>query len=118
MRVFIDEIKNGKEGATSPESSYFRSSSDSNPGAAYDVTVNYVTGHWCTCRGNLSKKGSFSRRGEKQSVLNAAHWCKHVKAVLSDSQLLDDGIENRAEQTKSLEVMFADTLPALKKVTA
>jgi len=94
VKVFVDEIKNGARGRTMPESSYFRAAG-SKPGVAYGVTINFLSGHWCDCRGHLSKMGAHKRRGEKQNVENREHWCKHVHAVLANPVLLADGIKNR-----------------------
>lgn len=99
-RVHPDPIKNGSTGRTSPDSCYFRVSG-SKPGSAYGVTINYLTGHWCECRGNLSKRGAFSRRGERQSTSIAAHWCRHVKAVLANPVLIEDSMTDRLEQIKA-----------------
>ena len=95
VRVFLDEIKNTTRGATSPFSSYYRAAG-SKPGVAYEVTVNFDTGHWCDCRGNLSMKASFRKRWEKRDAHTAAHWCKHIKAVMTNPAILDAGTENRA----------------------
>jgi hypothetical protein len=44
----------------------------------YTVTINYDTGHWCTCRGMISKKklwGDGTGRTKGTS-------CKHVKIII------------------------------------
>jgi hypothetical protein len=86
----IDRIKNqspGKRG-TGKESIYFNAGSDSSS-STYDVTLNYDTGHFCSCRGMLSKirkhgaVGSLNARQPLSISGPPMHWCKHIKAVRS-----------------------------------
>lgn len=86
----IDRIKNqspGKRG-TGKESIYFNAGSDSSS-STHDVTLNYDTGHFCSCRGMLSKirkhgaVGTLNARQPLSVSGPAMHWCKHIKAVRS-----------------------------------
>jgi hypothetical protein len=86
----IDRIKNqspGKRG-TGKESLYFNAGSDSSS-STHDVTLNYDTGHFCSCRGMLSKirkhgaVGTLNVRQPLSVSGPAMHWCKHIKAVRS-----------------------------------
>jgi len=45
---------------------------------AYTVTINYASGHWCTCRGMTSKKGTY---GEDAGRTKGT-CCKHVKGII------------------------------------
>ncbi len=97
MKIMVNTIKNASVGSTSTASSYFIAAG-SKPGAAYDVTINTETGHFCTCRGHLSKMGAAKRRGFKPEVTTAGHWCKHVKGVLANAALLNVGRVDRKAQ--------------------
>jgi hypothetical protein len=84
MGVQVDRFKNeralGKKRTTAKESLYF--GVDGSGGNVYEATLNYDTGHFCQCRGMLSKIRKFGA----VSVLdprNAQHWCKHVNQVRS-----------------------------------
>ena len=84
MGVQVDRLKNespvGKKRATAKESLYF--GVDGSGGNIYEATLNYDTGHFCSCRGMLSKIRKFGA----VSVLdtrNPQHWCKHVNQVRS-----------------------------------
>ena len=44
----------------------------------YTVTVNYDNGHWCTCRGMISKKKTYMEdAGRTQGTC-----CKHIKTII------------------------------------
>jgi hypothetical protein len=44
----------------------------------YTVTINYDTGHWCTCRGMISKKKTYGEdSGRTQGTC-----CKHIKTII------------------------------------
>lgn len=44
----------------------------------YTVTINYTTGHWCTCRGMISKKTTYGEdSGRTQGTC-----CKHIKNII------------------------------------
>lgn len=44
----------------------------------YTVTINYDTGHWCTCRGMLSKKKTY----EEDAGRTQGTCCKHIKSII------------------------------------
>lgn len=46
----------------------------------YRVTINWATGHWCTCRGMISKKTNYGEDTGKSEVAS----CKHVVLVVRD----------------------------------
>jgi hypothetical protein len=80
MGVQVDRYKNespGKRG-TAKESLYF--AVDGSGGNAYEDTLNYDTGHWCTCRGMTSKVRKFGAVGTLDPR-NPQHWCKHINEV-------------------------------------
>ncbi len=52
---------------------------------SYKVTVNYDTGHFCTCRGMLSKKSTFGEDAGRTQGTS----CKHVKDIIK-SKFDDD----------------------------
>jgi hypothetical protein len=90
MTISVDTIKNqssGKRG-TAKDSLYFNVGSDSSS-ATHDVTLNYGTGHFCTCRGMISKIrkfGAVSTLNTHQSLSlppTSRHFCKHIHAVRS-----------------------------------
>ncbi len=80
--ISVNRYKNearGKRG-TAKESLYFEAiGSKSN---LYDVTLNYDTGHWCSCRGMTSKVTKFGAVGTLDPR-NPQHWCKHVNTTRS-----------------------------------
>ncbi len=84
MGVQVDRFKNetptGKKRATAKESLYF--SVDGSGGNSYEDTLNYDTGHWCTCRGMISKVRKFGAVGGLDTR-NPQHWCKHIAEVRS-----------------------------------
>jgi len=47
--------------------------------AVHEVTINYVTGHFCSCTGMLSKKKKF---GAEAGKTNAGS-CKHIKEIIN-----------------------------------
>ena len=52
---------------------------------AYTVTINYDTGHWCTCRGMISHKSKYGEDAGR----TAGTSCKHVKNIIK-SKFDDD----------------------------
>jgi len=46
----------------------------------YQVTINYEKGHWCTCRGMISMKGSY----EEDAGRTQGTSCKHIKDVIAN----------------------------------
>jgi hypothetical protein len=117
MSALINEFKNGSLGGTSPDSSYYFVASGSSS-RTYEVTINSTTGHWCSCKGNVSKLGAAERRHVTRNPALHSAWCKHVQEVLKNQVLLADGVANRAEQIKETNEVAADELPALVLVTA
>ena len=96
IAIAVDTVKNHDRAETTRESVYY-TAAGSKPGTAYGVTINAVTGHWCTCKGNLSKRSAAVRRGFKRDPGTREHWCKHVVAILANPKVLLDGIINRKE---------------------
>ncbi len=112
MAAIINEFKNGTLGRSSPDSSYYFVASGSSS-RTYDVTINSTTGHWCSCKGNISKRNSARIQSIRRNPAMHSHWCKHVVEVLKDQVLLADGVANRNEAIKELNESAADTLPEL-----
>lgn len=82
MGIRVNRFKNesrGKRG-TAKESLYFEA--DGSTGGSYDVTLNYDTGHFCSCRGMTSKIRKFGAVGTLDPRRDE-HWCKHVKLARS-----------------------------------
>ena len=94
--VGVDTVKNHDRAETTRESVYYHAAG-SKAGVTYGVTINAVTGHWCTCKGNISKRSVAIRRGFKRDPATREHWCKHVIAVLGNPKVLLDGIVHRKE---------------------
>jgi len=59
-----------------PNSQYFELKGSAKK--PYTVTINYEAGHWCTCRGMLSLKGSWGADAGKTPGTS----CKHVKEII------------------------------------
>lgn len=45
---------------------------------SYTVTINYDTGHFCSCRGMISKKGTYGEDAGRTQGTS----CKHVKDII------------------------------------
>lgn len=58
---------------------------------AYKVTINYGQGHWCTCRGMISKKSSWG----PDAGNTAGTSCKHINQIISQEYDGDWGIPYR-----------------------
>ncbi len=56
----------------------------------YTITINYVKGHWCTCRGMVSMKQSW----EDDAGRTAGTSCKHVKEIIRAEFEGDWGTKN------------------------
>ncbi len=84
MGVQVDRMKNqspkGKKRETAKESLYF--AVDASGGGSYEATLNYSSGHFCSCRGMISKIRKFGPV-PTLGVRNPQHWCKHVNEVRS-----------------------------------
>ena len=57
----------------------------------YRVTINYEQGHWCTCRGMISKKSSWAEDAGKTQGTS----CKHIKDIINRKYDGDWGSKNR-----------------------
>lgn len=81
--IAVDNRKNAGSAGTK-DSTYFAADSDSSS-ATHEVTLNYGTGHWCSCRGMIAKKkkfGSVANPHQSTSVHQTGrHYCKHVTGV-------------------------------------
>ena len=81
--IAIDNRKNSGSAGTK-DSTYFAAGSDSSSGT-HEVTLNYGTGHWCSCRGMIAKKKKFgSVANPHQNVgitQTSRHYCKHITSV-------------------------------------
>ncbi|KKN11362.1 hypothetical protein LCGC14_1027440, partial [marine sediment metagenome] len=81
--IAVDNRKNAGSAGTK-DSTYFAAGSDSSS-ATHEVTLNYGTGHWCSCRGMIAKKkkfGSVANPHQSTSVHQTGrHYCKHVTGV-------------------------------------
>ena len=100
MLITIDLNRSAKLGRTSPLSSYFTAASESSP-SVYEVTINFDTGHFCTCRGHLSKVGANKRKGLKMTgdgTANPFLHCKHVRTIMQNHDVLEAGMDARAER--------------------
>lgn len=84
--ISIDNNKNQSRGTrgTSKGSLYFRAGSDSS-NAVHEVTLNYDTGHWCSCRGMIAKKRKFGAVADTHQPTSlpqtSRHFCKHIQAI-------------------------------------
>ena len=45
----------------------------------YTVTINYDTGHWCTCRGMISKKSTWQEGAGRTNGTS----CKHIQTIIN-----------------------------------
>lgn len=45
----------------------------------YNVTINYDTGHWCTCRGMISHKKTYQEDAGRTKGTS----CKHIKGIIA-----------------------------------
>lgn len=82
MAISVDRIKNesrGKRG-TAKESLYFGVLGSR--GNSYGVTLNYDTGHFCECKGMISKVRKYGAVGTLDTR-NPQHWCKHINEARS-----------------------------------
>lgn len=81
--ISVDNRKNSGSAGTK-DSTYFGAGSDSSS-ATHEVTLNYGTGHWCSCRGMIAKKKKFGSVADTHQNVGIAqtsrHYCKHVTSV-------------------------------------
>ena len=81
--IAVDNRKNAGSAGTK-DSTYFAAGSDSSS-ATHEVTLNYGTGHWCSCRGMIAKKKKFGSVADTHQnvgiVQTSRHYCKHVTSV-------------------------------------
>ncbi len=76
------------ESRKDPDSQYFEI--QGNAKKPYTITINYSKGHWCTCRGMISMKGSW----EDDAGRTEGTSCKHVKDVIKNEFEGDWGTKN------------------------
>lgn len=78
----VDRMKNESRGrrGTAKESLYFGVLGSG--GNNYGVTLNYDSGHFCECKGMISKIRKFGAVGTLDTR-NSNHWCKHVNEARS-----------------------------------
>jgi hypothetical protein len=79
----------------------------------YQVTINYDTGHFCTCRGMLSMKKTYQEDAGRTHGTS----CKHIKSTIKDKFNNDWGKKvtgggGRRTQTSSAPVSTPPTTPA------
>lgn len=81
--IAVDNRKNAGSAGTK-DSTYFAAGSDSSS-TTHEVTLNYGTGHWCSCRGMIAKKKKFGSVADPHQNTGlpqtSRHYCKHVQAV-------------------------------------
>ncbi len=81
--IQVDNRKNAGSAGTK-DSTYFGAGSDSSS-ATHEVTLNYGTGHWCSCRGMIAKKKKFGSVADTHQNVGIAqtsrHYCKHITTV-------------------------------------
>ena len=76
----------------------------------YTVTINYDTGHWCTCRGMISKKKTYGDdSGRTQGTC-----CKHIKTIINTEFDGDWGVSGGKgkPRTRTKTVVSTPTMPA------
>ena len=77
----------------------------------YTVTINYDTGHWCTCRGMISKKGTWGEGAGKTKGTS----CKHVGIIINskfDGDWGESGGVGKPRIPKTKPVASTPTTPA------
>lgn len=74
---------------------------------SYNVTINYGQGHWCDCRGMISKK---SRWGEDAGKTQGT-CCKHIVNIINTKYNGDWGKKNR-DGSRSPKTVVISPLPA------
>lgn len=81
--IQVDNRKNAGSAGTK-DSTYFGAGSDSSS-TTHEVTLNYGTGHWCSCRGMIAKKKKFGSVADTHQNVGIAqtsrHYCKHITSV-------------------------------------
>jgi hypothetical protein len=68
----------------------------------YTITINYDTGHWCTCRGMISKKGTYGEDAGRTQGTS----CKHVKDIIRDKFGDDWGVSGGIGQPRTPRTVF------------
>ncbi len=58
---------------------------------SYKVTINYASGHWCKCRGMISKKGTYNEDAGKTSGTS----CKHINKIINEKYAGDWGTKRK-----------------------
>ena len=78
----------------------------------YKITINYEQGHWCTCRGMISLKGSWEADAGKTEGTS----CKHIKEIIQCEFGDDWGTKNPdGSRTPNLTHKSASPPPAPPK---
>lgn len=107
--IAIDNRKNAGSAGTK-DSTYFAAGSDSSS-STHEVTLNYGTGHWCSCRGMIAKKKKFGSVADPHQNTGlpqtSRHFCKHVQAIrTADSSIR---IEARRLRNEAFGIMETPT---------
>lgn len=76
----------------------------------YKITINYEQGHWCTCRGMLSMKGSYEEGAGRTQGTS----CKHVKEIIREEFGNDWGTKDSASSNSRTPAVTFPT-PAVKR---
>lgn len=74
---------------------------------SYKVTINYDTGHFCTCRGMLSKKSTFGEDAGRTQGTS----CKHVKDTIKTRFDDDWGVSGGKGKPRSRKTKVTPTSP-------
>lgn len=76
----------------------------------YTVTINYDTGHWCTCRGMISKKKTY---GDDTGRTKGTS-CRHVNIIIESKFDGDWGVSGGKgkPRTRTKPVASTPTTPA------
>ncbi len=76
----------------------------------YTITINYVKGHWCTCRGMISMKSSWDTAAGR----TAGTSCKHVKEIIREEYGDDWGTKN-SDGSRTPKPFIGSTTPSVKR---
>lgn len=79
----------------------------------YTVTVNYDSGHWCSCRGMISKKGTYGEDAGK----TRGTCCKHIITIINTKFGGDWGTKNNDGSRTPKKKLAASPTPAPSKPT-
>lgn len=73
----------------------------------YTVTINYDTGHFCTCRGMISKKGTYGEDAGRTQGTS----CKHIKDTINTKFDGDWGVSGGKGKPRTRTKPAASTPP-------